>query len=396
MIDFTRKGGVYSHKSGLYKIRERKGRNLEVQFTARPGIWESTGTKEFTTAVRQIDAMLINNGAARNSIDVLLKDFAKDFFIRTDKDSFQKRNELFNKMNGESFYRLNQGRLDNYIIPQFGDYRLRDITDIEIEDWYISLMSFADPTKELSDNSKIKVLETFKYVMHEAKRKRLITVNPCDDVQRITQVNAERKPFTMEEIQRMFPADISQLEDIWGSLQWAVFFSIMTDTGFRPGEVSALARENIDGNGVYTTSSIDARTRELKNSIKTSKKGQDYKVGILSDYTQRILTIYLAELDGEYLFIGKNGKFNRPEVSNKHLQGVLKRLGIPLEGRSQYCLRHTFSTFMRNNMSATIGEDDVRELMGHTEYRPEYDHRTPQDILFRLQKVKPVIDEMRA
>ena len=42
-----------------------------------------------------------------------------------------------------------------------------------------------------------------------------------------------------------------------------------------------------------------------------------------------------------------------------------------------------------------LNQDDVRELMAHTGYRPEYDHRTSDDIIDRIMKVKPIIDSIR-
>ena len=96
----------------------------------------------------------------------------------------------------------------------------------------------------------------------------------------------------------------------------------------------------------------------------------------------------------QYLF-KVNGRFVYCELANKNLRSACKRAGVDIGSRTQYCFRHSFDTYMLNNLGELASEEDVRELMGHTGYRPEYDHRTPEQMLFRMQKVKPLIDQRR-
>ena len=51
---------------------------------------------------------------------------------------------------------------------------------------------------------------------------------------------------------------------------------------------------------------------------------------------------------------------------------------------------------MLNSLSNDIEVKDVQELMAHTGYQATYDHRTPDDIIMRLAKVKNVINCRRA
>ena len=58
------------------------------------------------------------------------------------------------------------------------------------------------------------------------------------------------------------------------------------------------------------------------------------------------------------------------------------------KGRTQYSLRHTYDTH-------TLGEldfDTVNRLMGHTSYRPEYDHRETDRMLPELNHVRDVVE----
>ena len=176
-----------------------------------------------------------------------------------------------------------------------------------------------------------------------------------------------------------------------------LYFSIMLDTGFRPCEVAGLERSLIDENGaVYTAQEVDTPTRTLKKRIKTTGRGKGKKYGLLSRYTMDLLEEYLEDHDGEYLFIEYDGRF----ISGNKVNDVLRRacwvVGIDIRERTSYCWRHTFDTHMMQSLGGNIKESDIHDLMGHTGYRPEYDHRTPQQIMFKMQKIRPAIEALRA
>jgi len=189
----------------------------------------------------------------------------------------------------------------------------------------------------------------------------------------------------------MYPADEKDLLGIWGTRMWAVYFLVMRDTGFRPGEVSALNKDSYIPRfkGIYTESSVDFKTRKVQSSIKTTSKGQPYKVGILTGQTMAQLDKLILETPGEYLFT-INGRHVEPCTSNKHLKASCKRARVEVGNRTQYCLRHSFET----NLSGKISNKDMLELMAHTSYRGEYDHRTPENILEQLAPVAKVLESL--
>lgn len=389
---------IYTDPCGRYRIRTRGNRNLEINLTSTPNFWISAGTRDLQEAIRLAVSRLETAGTgASHGKTLTLAEFAKDFFLKTGKGSIRQRDKSFNREKSERHYALMQSMLNCYIIPRFGNYLLTEINDLEIEQWYTSV-SLYKSRGEASDATKVKIFNAFKLVMESARKQGHITINPLDKVERINDMPLkEREPFTLDEIKLLFPNDRKELERIWGSLQWALFFSIMVDTGWRCGEVSALSKSNIVGKGVYSKVSVDACTRKIKQSIKTTKKGQDYKVGILSSYTLSLLADFFECWDEEYLFLfGESKVLNRPEISNKHLKSACIKAGVDIKGRSQHCFRHTFDTYMLNNISADLKTEDIRELLAHTTYRPEYDHRTPEQVVFRLQKVQPLINNMRA
>ena len=398
------KGVIYEDPINGFKIRSRgEHRNLEVNYYYKPMCWESTGFRTLEESKKAILAKI--NGAddlspkKRGNKPLTLGEYAKDFFTRTDPASLRAKNEAFNRIFEETYYKSNQGRLDNYILPKFGKYRLDSISDIEVENWY-STLGLKTKSKKASDGTKTKILHTFNIVMEHARKQKHITTNPIASVEKIVvQQEKEREPFAVEEIRILFPQNMEELLKIWGTLQWALFFSVMVDTGWRVGEISALRITDFRNGGVYSESSVDYATRQVKHRFKTTKKGQKYKVGILSEYTLWLFAEYLNQRESKdvYVFrIEETGNFNTPNTSNKHLRSALAKAGIDDRGRTEHCFRHSFDTFMLRNINENLEEKDVQELMAHTGYQKTYDHRTPDDIINRLKGVKPVIDRIRA
>ncbi|MCF7940077.1 MAG: site-specific integrase [Spirochaetia bacterium] len=376
-----------------YKFISRKGRAIQVSFAHIPGRWFSTQTHNHTEAVLWAERKLKEDlGSTVTKKDVTLKEFATGFFSE-DSQGYRKRNEKRKKFYSDHYYKAHQGRLDNYIIPRFGMFLLSAISDVMIEDWFVELVSHTNGT-ELSDDSKNKVLFCFRMVLQEAKRQRYIKDNPALNVKEITAEHVRRDPFTDIELFKMFPRNEQDLLRIWGSRMWAAYFLVMRDTGFRPGEVAALSPSNISEKyqGVYTERSIDYRTAAVKDRIKTSDKGFKYKVGLLSDQAMKQIHKLLddAPIAGnDLLFQVKQGRPIIPDTANKHLRLSMSRAGILLNGRTQYSLRHSFETHLAGNVDQKI----LLELMAHTSFRKEYDHRTPEDILNQLQPAREVIEK---
>ena len=88
------------------------------------------------------------------------------------------------------------------------------------------------------------------------------------------------------------------------------------------------------------------------------------------------------------IFPSINGNTLKAEVSNKHFKASCDRAGIDRGGRTQYSLRHTFDT----ELLKVLDRGTVQNLMGHTSYRKEYDHRTGEDLLLQLQDVVAVVE----
>ena len=376
-----------------YRFICRADRNIQVVFKHLPGKLVSAGTRDISEAVRFAEDFLESNGMS-NKKTPTLGEFAKDFFMRTDSLSIRSKREAFGKTAREKWYKVNQSYLDNYIIPVFGDYQLNAITPLAIENWIISVKQ--ESGKALSSDSKNKVLHALNLVLTEAIRLGYMSSNPLDISYKPKIVTENpRRALTLHEQRTLFPPDKDQRKAIWQSTLWAAYFSIMYDTGFRPGEVAGLRVCDVyrtpGGIGVYTSHTISCCERKEVERVKTSGKGMENRVGLLSDISEALVLELIKEndlKDEDWLFkITKRKdkpRFIYPDDANAHIKSVCKELGLD-ESITQYYIRHTYATYRRGRMD----EATLALSMGHSNgVRSDYDHRTASILLAQLEKAR--------
>lgn len=376
----------------LFKLRKRPGRCIQAAFFWDRTKWVSTHTENEDNArewCRQYIIRTAHGDSLGNEEKVTLKQFAEDFF-RKDSRGFVKRQERFGRLAGDATYNARQSNLDRYILPRFGSYKLEDIRPVEIEDWYVSLKQYK--TGELlSSGSRKFIYDTFSIVMGEALRLGLIKSNPLDSVESI-KVSYKKKPFFTETmLKKMFPRNVDSLIEIWGSAQYALYYSVAIDTGFRASEIQGLGNDCYDEktHGVFTTRAVSARTNTIVESVKTSGRGYSYRVGFLSDRSVELLARIPEHCRNNYWFQTKEWGgayyFIRYSVFGKHLCSVLRKLGF--EKPEKYTMHVFRVTFMTRNENS-ISQDRMLELMGHTRYREVYSRPTASSVLNSLSDLR--------
>ncbi|MDC7245076.1 MAG: hypothetical protein PQJ47_04100, partial [Sphaerochaetaceae bacterium] len=250
-----------------YRLTQRKGRSVQVMYSGTDR-WISTGQKDVRTAELWAEAnkkvYILSGGDA-----VKLKNFATDFWTRTDPKSIRKRHERLKKTKTELYYVQMNGRVKNYINPALGHHRLTDITSGMVEDWFLSLKKLDGG--EMADDTKNKCLDCLSLIFDEAERRGLCESNPCGKVEKISVEHKECVPFSAEEMGILFPENDVEAVEVWGTLKWTCFFHIMRSTGFRPGEIAGLQRSDFypELAGIYTTSSVNSYERKIVERIKT-------------------------------------------------------------------------------------------------------------------------------
>ena len=347
------------------------GVGKSVLYLNEEGKWKSTGKKTILEAREWYFTQ-------KPKDELTFAKFATGFFTDESEGSYKYLQTMTGRHTRNEWWSCNKVNLKSYLIPFFGDIPLYKINTKMIQSWYLSFKGIQK--ERLEPQSKRKILDTLSIVMGHAVYSGLIDVNPCKAVIRMKKKRDEgRKPFTDEELARMFPENDDELISLWGSLMWATYFMILRDTGWRPGEISALTREGYyeNLNGIFTTRSVNSFDKKVQESIKTSKKGYKYRVGILSERTGNLLKRHIHEKGDGLLFLSYKGEVLTTFSVRKKFREKMETLGISTEGRPPYALRTTFMT----NVAKTMDREKVQQLMGHKEWRSCYDQRTAEDII---------------
>lgn len=363
-------GILFNMKS--LRLRHRKGRCVE--YLSDDGLWKSTGCDTKDEAYTWFYS-------SRGKENITFRNFAENIFIDDQPGSFRYIQKMANKHTHPEWWKSSDGILHRYLLPRFGKVAMVDLSTSSIQDWYLTFEGVSG--KKLKAASKKKVLDCLSTIMDWAVFRGVIDKNPVSNVIKISERGEGRCPYTDEELAAMFPENRMRLMQIWGTPMWAIFFLIMRDTGWRPGEVAGLKAGGYysDLHGVYTTQSVDSFDKKLQNSVKTSDTGYTYRVGLVSDRTASLIEEYIEYLDKDELMFTVNGQVVTSGTARIHFMASLVRAGVEYNHRPPYCLRTTFQT----NAAKTLSREQVEELMGHKQWRACYDKRTPEDIVRKVR-----------
>ncbi len=361
----------------MAEVRFRaNGVGKSILYLNEEGKWKSTGQK---TVLEAREWYYVQ----KPKDELTFKVFATGFFTDESEGSYKYLQTMTGRHTRNEWWSFNNNNLKTYLMPFYGDTPLYKINTKMIQSWYLALKGVTKD--EIKSQTKRKILDTLSIIMGHAVYSGLIDVNPCKAVIRMKKDNGNgREPYTNDELARMFPESEEELIKVWGSLMWAVYFMIMRDTGWRPGEISALTEEGYyeELNGIYTTRSVNSFDKVVQNSIKTTKKGYKYRIGILTEQTGKLLKKLIAERNGGLLFLTSRGQI----VTNYAVRAIfadrMSILGVDTKDRPPYALRTTFMT----NAAKRMNREQVEILMGHKEWRSCYDKRTAEDVLEQIIK----------
>lgn len=382
----------------IFRLRKREGRCIEVSFIDNKYKWTSLKTNDFSEAEKLAWKMCVQKGtASKIKRKITLEEFSEGFF---DDDSLYIKNKIrFGKESGKESIINHKRNLEKYILPVFGKIYLSDIDSIDIEDFYIDVRSIKNK-RQLASGTKMSILNTFDIVMREAVKRKYIETNPIDNVERIKILNAERDRITKDDMKLLIVNDAPKMIILYGGVEFALYFSVIKDTGFRPSEILGLKWKNIflDSKTIYTSSSISTQSGRYKESIKTTKSGKQYKTGVMSDLTIELINQmprYNNHEDNDFVFIS----YRKVRNENRYdwqlikyrsfitsLNNALKKVGID-KHYTQYSFRHSFQSKIEN----VIPENLLIELMGHTSHNNTYSHHDPKETAERISKMRDFI-----
>ena len=284
-----------------------------------------------------------------------------------------------------------RSRLDNYLIPKWGDCTWstfeRDGFADDFIDWLVELKRTVihregtpTPTpKDISNSTRNSLVETMGIALREAKRARLLRQVP--EMERFTRFSRSQDTLSDDELEKLFPEDEKRLEDIWElndrrdhgtGILFGAMCCLGISAGLRSGELRAVSVDQIirrrlpSGEmlyGLIVDKALNAK-QQVVGLKKANKEDPRVRIVVLSDKTMRILDKYLASVpprDG--LVFLHRGMPVRKETLERRWAAGLRQAGINTEGRrlTPHAMRYTYNTRMR----MLVDERTLHEFIGH-------------------------------
>ncbi|MET3658554.1 tyrosine-type recombinase/integrase [Sporosarcina psychrophila] len=202
-------------------------------------------------------------------------------------------------------------------------------------------------------NNAIRVLRVF---YNWAIAKKHIGINPAQDVGLQTEDIETFEIFTDEEIETLLA---SPRRRTYTGLRDYVMMILMTDTGMRIGEMSALVRGDVDL--IYRQISLRAEiTKNRRARIVPMSRSTADLLRSLFDYTG-----VGDEDDAEFIFLTQYGERYYGDTFAKMLKKYANRAVSPIKARvSPHTFRHYFAVkFLRNGGDPFA----LMKILGHTD-----------------------------
>lgn len=288
----------------------------------------------------------------------------------------------------KEFYRMHT---ENHIIPQLGHYRLRAITPKVLREFYADrrrrgkLDSKGKPTGEpLAETTVYGIHRVMNMILESARKERLITHNPLDDLSDPPQrpaPGATAKPLTFEQAMKLLETAKAE-----GSRYYALYFAALT-TGMRFSELAGWRWIDTD---------LDAGRAQVIETVE--KTGPSPQMGLTKSNAGRpvLLVPQLVDvlrewkeqqeeekrlLGDQYLDFGLiftttvGTPLHKQNLRIRDFKPLLKRAGLP-PVRFQD-LRHSTATIL---LKWGVHPKIVQEILGHANIsmtQDTYSHAMP-------------------
>lgn len=291
------------------------------------------------------------------------KKYAKDFF---DYEKCPRLNRLRAEGKTRTKRSCDSARKDlvNFVFKtHFASLKMKDIRKTDV------LQLRQDLLKKTTPGRVNDIIGTVRTVFSEAEYNEHVFYNPASKISKLKEEHKTTKPFTYEELSKMFDVeDEEKMKDIWGTYADFVFSFIECNTGMRNGEVRALKWKNVDfeNNVIY----VDSAFKDQESLTLGPPKNNKSRIAPLCSQLKRVLLIYRDK----YCYHIKPEDFvcchrDRTPFNYKrnirHQKAALEKADV--EYRGMHTFRHSFNTNLTAEQLAT--SSDLRATSGWSDER---------------------------
>ena len=235
--------------------------------------------------------------------------------------------------------REKQRVLDSHLLPVFGDKRIEELTQANIDAFAKSELDRGMAVKTV--NNRLAVLSTLiKYVTGERSKLRF------------------KLDGMVGEIHAVDPADVEKLlhPDAIEDARYRAVILLASEAGLRVGEIRGLQWTDITDGQLTVRRALDKQTNEAvpPKHNKARKVPLSPRLAAALDAVPKRGLWVIAEVDGGFVMYDRMSQI----VNEMYERAEVARPPKPL-----HCLRHTFGTVMARSVPLPV----LRDLMGHAD-----------------------------
>lgn len=283
-----------------------------------------------------------------------------------------------------STYRRYQQLVRNQVAPHLGNVRLDRLTPSHLVRLFTTLRDSdrLDGRGKLSSQTQMHTYRMLHTALECARKWRILSYNPMEDVEPPTVSRPEMRTFTVEQAKSFLDASVAE------GLKWQAFFTLALMGGLRMGELKGLRWQDID---------LDAATLKVQQSTsrvtgvgritRQPKTAGSRRPIALGEDIIGLLRRYKAEQNTERLALGPLWKDHNlvfpsqvgTPLEDKRIREVFFRIcdaaGVPR--LRPYDLRHTSASLL---LAAGVHVKVVSERLGHSSVNltlSTYSHTLP-------------------
>ena len=243
-------------------------------------------------------------------------------------------------------YRHNRGRMDNYLIPHFGDQPIGDISPGDVESFRSDLFN-----QGLGRATVKRIISLLSNVFEHARQSDPAIANPTRELRPLRPRPDHVDVFSERDVEKLLdPGTHPDVRD-------RAMVALARFAGLRASEVLGLAWDDVD----LKSCSIQVRQTVVDGKlVPTTKSGKARSVPI-SKRLFPVLEQLHQNRDSGWLFPGKNPA--KPMHQVQHVFRRMKRRAGLDNGSTFHSLRHRFATSALEN-GATVHV--LQDWLGHS------------------------------
>lgn len=299
---------------------------------------------------------------AEEHLESFKKDYEHGKILLNDplfEEVIQKYYRLIKIKYRQSTYRRVTESIKQYLIPRFSGLRISQINELEIQRFQEYLLSLRTNQGEPYKNSYLKRIQKYlAQIMDYSLRNGWIRVDPFVNIAIAQQSHPEKK----EEITILTYDEYESFIKTVDNIFHKIYFSTCYWTGMRPGELMALAMEDIDL--VNKTIDIYKNYDTKNNVITTTKNRKTRKIKIadqhIKDFEELFETIGTSNIDGKMPLVGITHRLSKTTIDRIRKEYIK-------QSDSKY---FTYKDLRHTHVSQLIelGWDpiDIAKRLGHT------------------------------